>query len=208
MDRSQVDQIARDTLSMERSHREREVGWAYRHGQRTARLGLWLRRRLFPQREQWDDTLYAAACLHDCAKKAKVDHGAAGAARAVKLLQGVAQPQELSAIHDAILRHNKRGTAQNDVERLLQDADIIDHFGSIEVWLNVSYSVLSGSGPEMSLNFYKEELEKMAAELLPQFNFEVAKDIFLERVQYSREFAARLAVEGDGGVFQEELFQQ
>lgn len=206
MDRTQVDQIARDTLAMERSHREREVGWAYRHGQRTARLSLWLRRRLFPEREEWDDILYTAACLHDCAKKAKVDHGTAGAARAVKLLRGIVEPEMLPAIHDAILRHNKRGTAQNDVERLLQDADIIDHFGSIEVWLNVSYSVLSGSGPELGLNFYKEEFEKMVAELLPQFNFELAREIFVERVQYSREFAARLAVEADGGVFREELF--
>ncbi len=201
MERSQIDRIARETLMNERSHKEREVGWAYRHGDRTAVLALWLRELLFPERVEWDDALYAAAKLHDCAKTSKTDHGKAGAARAGKLLRGVVEAELLPVIQSAILKHNKRGGPSTEMEQLLQDADILDHFGSIEVWLNVSYSVLSGSGPEMSLEFYRTELDKMVEELLPQFNFEPARRVFLERVQYSRQFGERLAVEAAGGVY-------
>ena len=191
---------AQEYLSNTVSHARREPGWAYRHGLRTANLALWLRDRIFPGVSDMDDMLYTAALFHDCAKDDEADHGKAGAERARAYLEAIAGKDDLDTITHAILMHNKRGQPSTDLEKLLQDADIIDHFGTIEVWLNISYSVLGGEGPERSLAFYDTEWEPMIGELRSLFNFELSRAVFEERVRFNEEFTARFRIEATGGV--------
>jgi uncharacterized protein len=200
LDRNIALQNAKDILLQCQSHPRREPGWAYRHGMRTANLALWLRERLFPEITQMDDILYAAALFHDCAKDDETDHAEAGSIRAQQYLRGIVDEHDMPVVSHAIFMHNKRGQESTDLEKLLQDADIIDHFGTIEVWLNISYSVLGGEGPERSLMFYETEWEKMVAELRTLFNFELSTKVYNDRIAYNDEFIRRLKVESMGGV--------
>ena len=192
---------AKKTLLGMRAHGRREPGWAYRHGYRTANLALWLRDRIFPAAQQMDDMLYAAALFHACAKDDEQDHAAAGAIRAAGYLGGIVPEDDMPTVTHAIHMHNKRGQPGTDLEKLLQDADIIDHFGAIEVWLNVSYSVLGGEGPERSLQFYDTEWEPMVAELDGLLNFDLSRAVYRERIAYNNDFIRRLRIEAEGGVY-------
>jgi uncharacterized protein len=200
MDREKALVKAREALLGMVSHERREPGWAYRHGLRTANLSLWLRNKLFPEEKWMDDLLYAAGLFHDCAKDDEEDHAAAGAVRAVDYLEGIAEAKDIPVIEHAIHMHNKRDEPGTDLEKILQDADIIDHFGTIEVWLNVSYSVLGGEGPERSLEFYDHYWNGMIKELREMLNFDLSKAIFDDRIRFNNEFVARLRVESEGGV--------
>jgi uncharacterized protein len=200
LDKKRACEKAKEIMMQMISHERREPGWAFRHGMRTANLALWLRARLFPADAWMDDTLYAAALFHDCAKDDEADHGAAGAERAMEYLRGIAEDQILPIVKSAIHAHNKRGEPCSELEKLLQDADIIDHFGTIEVWLNVSYSVLGGEGPERSLDFYDHYWDGTVRDLRGLLNFDLARSIFDDRVCFNNEFAARLRVESAGGV--------
>lgn len=200
MDRSKAQDKAREVLLDIVSHERREPGWAYRHGLRTANLALWLRERLFPGEERMDDLLYAAGLFHDCAKDDVEDHAAAGALRAAAYMEGIAEARDIPVVVRAIHMHNKRNEPSTDLEKILQDADIIDHFGTIEVWLNVSYSVLGGEGPERSLDFYDNYWDGMVKELREMLNFDLSKAIFDDRIRFNNEFVTRLRVESEGGV--------
>lgn len=189
------------------SHDRREPGWPYRHGLRTANLALWLREKLFPDQWDMDDILYAAALFHDCAKDDGDDHAEAGARRAAEYLRGIVADDDMPAVTRAIRLHNKRGQPCMDQEKLLQDADIIDHFGTIEVWLNVSYSVLGGEGPERSLKFYDTEWRAMVGELRALLNYELSKVIYDDRIAYNDSFIVRLREESEGRVFEPERFR-
>jgi uncharacterized protein len=191
---------AREIMLEAKSHDRREPGWAYRHGLRTANLALWLRNRIFPERTEYDDILYVAGLFHDCAKDDERDHGEAGAERAAEYLRGIVAADDMPIVTHAIFNHNKRGTESTDLEKILQDADIIDHFGTIEVWLNVSYSVLGGEGPERSLEFYNTDWAAMVVELRGLLNFELSKTIYNDRIAYNEEFIRRLKIESTGGV--------
>ena len=202
IDRDALRECARAALEPVKSHPYRETGWAYRHGWRTAALAIWLRGQLLPQETELDDVLYAAGLFHDCAKDDEADHAAAGSRRVVELLDGIELSGLLPAVTQAIYRHNKRQRDEyTAAEKILQDADIIDHFGTIEIWLNTSYSVLSGSGPEVSTAFYREGWQGMIDDLRGQFNYELSRRIFEDRISYNEEYIRRLAVESVGGVY-------
>lgn len=201
IDRQKVQNKAKEILLTMQSHPRREPGWAYRHGWRTANLALWLRERLFPARMDMDDLLYTAALFHDCAKDDETDHAEAGSVRANDYLQGIVPVEDMPFVTEAIFMHNKRGTECSDMDTVLQDADIIDHFGTIEVWLNVSYSVLGGEGPERSLEFYDTEWASMIDELRGLFNFSLSRAVFDDRIAYNNEFVNRLKIEVAGGVY-------
>ena len=201
LDRVAALRKAEQLLADVRSHPRREKGWAFRHGSRTANLSLWLRERLFPGEDRMDDVLYAAALFHDCAKDEGVDHAEAGAARAKATLSRLLGKQELGLALRAIAQHDKRLGEHSDLERILQDADVLDHFGAIEVWLNVSYSVFGGEGPECALDFYACEWASTVECLRSALNFDLSRQVFDERVAFSDAWRRRLEVESTGGVF-------
>jgi uncharacterized protein len=200
MDREKTLEKAREVLEKTISHSRREPGWAYRHGWRTANLALWLRERIFPDEAVMDDTLYVAGLFHDCAKDDESDHAKAGADRAVEYLSGLVLETDLPEVLQAIYKHNKRGEPSTDLEKVLQDADIIDHFGTIEIWLSTSYSVLGGEGPERSLAFYDSEWTPMVEEIRGLLNFDLFRSVFEGRIAYNNAFIRRFRMEAAGGV--------
>ncbi|MDD4796353.1 MAG: HD domain-containing protein [Eubacteriales bacterium] len=202
MDREQLLDIARREMAQQVSHQEREPGWVLRHGSGTARLALELRKALLPADGDIDDTLYAAALFHDCGKYADAHqaHAQAGSQRARQLLAGVVQAQELDVICHAILVHDKRkAQPYTQLEYLLQDADILDHMGSIEIWLNFNYSARTGRDAAFSAEFYESrEFRDMTDMNRSLLNYSQSVIAFQEKLEFALLFAERFRRECDG----------
>jgi len=191
MDIAKIEQVARDAMEQRQDPREREPGWLYYHGRRTAKLALWLCNDLGSGADR--DTLYAGGLFHDIGKGAD-DHHRAGADRARKLLKGMCAPEELDAVCDIVARHCLR-THTPDLSEpvmIVQDADVLDHFGVIEPWLAFYWSGRHGESFNDHVRFKAGEgsifhRRKMRSML----NYEPAKRMFDERLAFEEEFFAR-----------------
>ena len=137
MDFDRLTAIAEKNIKGRRSHRERELGFTYYHGQRVARGVIALRKRVTDD-DSHDDLLRCAAMFHDVGKGFTV-HGAAGAEMTRYLLKDELSEAEMNEVCRLIYAHERRapGTDEWDLwAQLLQDADLLDHFGTMETWLN------------------------------------------------------------------------
>ena len=200
MDFERLDAIARKAMAKRKSHFEREMGAAYFHGQRVAMGALALRRRL-TEDASMDDVLRAAAMFHDVGKGIE-PHDETGAALARELLRDEMTGEELAMVCRLIREHDRRrpGTEENTLfERILQDADILDHYGSQGVWLSCTYYVYHGQQEMAQMPvFYEtdwpEQIEKHRALL----NFPESQRIFDEKCRFEAAVARRMAEEAKG----------
>ena len=203
MDFDRLNELAFSLMGRRKAHHERETGFIYEHGQRVANLSLELRRRLFPDDASFDDVLRCAAIFHDLGKGVG-EHGHTGALLARDALKDLLTGDELDVVCDLIRVHNKRRPDDESVSpaaRLLQDADVLDHFGSCEVWLNVSYSRYLNQNFRESLAFYKEQWPDEVRKCRESLNFELSKVIFDDKIAFSNLYAARLEKESRGEIF-------
>lgn len=201
MNRDVVDEIAQKSMGWRKAHLSREQGYIYRHGRRVARLSLHLRRRLFPDRLGMDDRLYAGALFHDLAKGIE-PHAETGAMLAESLLREACTPEELETIAAIIRGHNDRGRDELPFYvKIVQDADILDHFGTQEIWLNFVHQAYDEKGPEEAVSYWKsKEYAEYAARSRTKLNYELSKQIFDEKDEFHRAFARRFESDQDGGL--------
>lgn len=201
MDREQVEQIAHQAMSRRKAHLHREKGFVYRHGKRVAELSLNLRRRLFPGDGSLDECLHAGALFHDVTKGIE-PHAQTGALLAESLLRQVCTPEELEIVLRIIREHNRRGQAEAPFYvKIVQDADILDHFGTQEIWLNFMHQAYDESGPEESVAYWaSEDYANYLAKSRFELNYERSRKIFDEKEVFRRQFAERFALESLGGI--------
>jgi uncharacterized protein len=191
MDIVQIEKIAREQMADRRDIREREPGWTYYHCRRTARIAL----RLCDELEirSGRDEIYAGALFHDVGKGAE-DHHLAGEAAARGLLRDLCTPGELDAVCDIVGKHclRKEAAEFSDAVRVVQDADLLDHFGPIEPWLAFYWSGLHGETFDDHLRFKKGEgniARRRGMRAL--INYDAAKRMFDERLAWEEEFFSR-----------------
>lgn len=191
MDIDKIEQIARDNMVGRREPQEREPGWLYHHGRRTARLALWLCGELNASADR--DTLYAAGLFHDIGKGSD-NHNQAGADLTRKLLKHLCTADELNAVCDIVLKHCLRTHTPelSEAVMIVQDADVLDHFGPIEPWLAFYWHGMRGESFNDHLRFKTGEgsvfnRRKMRAAL----NYDDSKRMFDERIAYEEEFFSR-----------------
>ena len=117
----------------------REPGWILYHGQRTGKLAVLLAGKLKCQIDC--DILYTAGLFHDIGKGNDL-HNEVGANLTRNLLSGIVTSTELDTICDVIRYHNQREKSDSfsDYVKLVQDADLIDHVGLIDVWMAFYWS--------------------------------------------------------------------
>lgn len=139
-----------------------EPGYRFLHGMRTAHLADELARREGLRDHIRTDALFLAGLFHDvgkCTASSESDHAEAGADRVRFLLRGKLEPEGIDVVQRAIRWHNKREHYPDDLPvegLLLQDADLLDHFGATEIWL-ISYRVAArGGGAKDFLADYRE----------------------------------------------------
>src|SRR5690606_1118348 len=131
---------ARTTMGKRKSHLRREKGFIYYHCQRVANLSLNLRKQLYPDQAAMDDIMYVGALFHDVTKGIEPHHET-GVHLVKQLLQEECKVDELEIVATIIAQHNNRHLQELPYYiKIVQDADILDHFGSMEIWLKFIYS--------------------------------------------------------------------
>jgi len=201
IDRHAILDIARLTMAARKGLLTREVGYLLHHGQRTAEIALRLCEVIDNNEEVNGDILYAAALFHDIGKGIN-PHAETGAELARTLLSEVCSPVECEQIASLIRQHNKRAQQQTPLAAgILQDADILDHFGAQAVWLCCLYNGYTEKGPHGALAYYESEenalyLQRSRALL----NYDYSREVFDRRLEVEQSFFKRFREEMDGAL--------
>lgn len=202
MDLQLIKARALENLGRRKAHKRRETGFIYYHGERTAKLVISLRKLVLPEDSSMDDILQAAALFHDVAKGIE-PHSKHGAVLTGEMLQDLCSREELDKITELIRLHTSRMKGNcDDYARLLQDADLLDHFGSIELWMGISYAAGEDWNIDKLLDFYNGEFVEIAAKNRSLINYEVSKSIFDEKIDFTHRFAERISIENKGGIIE------
>ena len=199
MNLEEIRKLAFKHMGKRKSHPYREQGFIYYHGQRVGEIALHLRKRIFPQQSKFDDVILIASWFHDLGKGIE-PHWEYGALLAREILAPYCKPAELEQIVEIIGSHTlrKQGASYPEYVKLVQDGDILDHFGTVEIWMNFLHNAHSEGTMFDSVRFYKEEYSKHAQTVRQLLNYSESVEIFDEKDQFVREFAARLEVEARG----------
>lgn len=185
-----------------RSHLEREPGYIYHHGIRTANLAGEIIGKVQGKKTVFDPVLYTGALFHDVGKGFAA-HNEAGAVAARSLLDGVCGPADLDRISDIVKYHciRKNGLDLDGEILAVQDADMIDHFGAQEIWLSIYYQAYShGSQHDLIEYWDTDNFRERTAKLRGLLNFDISRSIFDDRVDFQESFLSRFKLENDGKV--------
>jgi uncharacterized protein len=199
MDLQQIRKIAVDNMATRRSHLEREPGYVYHHGLRTANLAIELMARIGAPPDD-DPVLFAGALFHDVGKGFSAHHET-GADIANSLLADVCSSVELDRICDIVRYHciRKQGLDLDNGILAVQDADMIDHFGTQEIWINFHFRAYNHENQGDAIEFWdSDNFRKQTARLRELLNFDISKSIYDDRVDFQDRFLSRLKLESAG----------
>jgi len=200
MNRKKCIQIARKVMGNKRVNSARQRGYTFHHGLRVARLTLELCRQIPEPLEVSEKLLFVAALFHDV-EKGREPHADHGAAAIRRLLAGQLTEEQLAAAGRVIREHNRRKNSRScwAASRIVQDADMLDHFGSHGIWLCLHYSAAHGRADRETLTYYNSAKHQAYRDKSRKaLNFEISRLSFDRRIAVERQFMDRLAEEADG----------
>lgn len=188
VDSKQILAAAFEAMGRRRDNRFRETGFIYYHGVRVARIALSLRADLGMDPDG-DDILFAAGVFHDLGKGSR-DHHLVGADSVRPLLKPFFEIDELDEISEIITCHNERGHPEySDEIKIIQDADILDHYGAIGVWMQFVYSGIADENIFDCLAFWKGEIHRgLIDESRRGINYDVSRRRFERRLEVMQRF--------------------
>jgi uncharacterized protein len=201
MDLPALQALAEQLLKRRKAHIDREKGSIYYHGQRVARTALLLRERIFPEDDSRDGILTAAAWFHDVGKDVG-PHARTGAVLARALLAEHCTPEELDEICALILLHHENNCSP--WVKLLQDADLIDHFGTQGIWIQFARDLACEGSPADTLAYIRTDWAAFCAKHRARLNYSLSTEIYDEKIAYMNAFFARLRIESEGGIVEPE----
>lgn len=203
MDFEMLDRLAADLMVKRKAHLERELGSVYYHGKRTARLVLALRERVLPGDAQYDESLRLAAMFHDLGKgiEPHARYGAALFREAVRDLLPAEQVAQAARLIESHCDRRPDEPAHDLPARLLQDADLLDHLGVYEIWMNFNYNAHHGLSMEDALAYYQEHLEPFIARHRKMLNFPQSVRVYDDKCAFIRAFVRRMEVEARGEIY-------
>ncbi len=181
-----------------------EPGYRFNHGVRTAHLAARICKEEGLEGSVNHRVLFLSCLLHDLGKSGiseNRDHAKIGAAKAALLLDGEVETYEREAIREAIFWHNKREEAPRDLSlegHLLQDADLLDHFGALEVWI-LSYRVILDEGAIGDLSKAYRGASGWRRYALSNLRFSFSENEMRRRMRIGSRFIRALELEAVGG---------
>jgi uncharacterized protein len=203
MDFRRLEEIAENFMKNRRFHQYRELGSVYYHGARVAQ-GILQLREMITDDAGHDDILRCAAMFHDIAKGMK-PHSYYGAILTRDILRGELTAYELDEVCRLILAHGDRRPARefHDIwVWLIQDADVLDHVGTGEIWMSCNYSAYRQKPITDMRDWYINGFDGEMSKYRSRLNFDVSREIFDSKVEFERQFIRRLMVESMGGYFE------
>lgn len=166
----------------------REPGWLYYHGIRTANISLKLNKFLKANVDKF--IIYSGAIFHDIGK-GEDPHNETGANMIKNLLNKKIEDIKLDKITSIIKYHCQRNLSDQlrIEEKIVQDADLLDHVGIIVPWLAFYWSGAYNETIHQHLAFKKsEENHKYRTGMRKGLNFDVSIRIFDERIEFEDDF--------------------
>ena len=206
MDFDRLNEIAWKLMKHRKAHPEREAGSIYDHGQRVAKLVIALRREVAPEDESMDDILRLAGMFHDIGKGIE-PHAAFGAPIMKQAVNGIVTEEEAEAAARLIEAHCDRRPEEpvHDLwERLIQDADLLDHIGTYNIWMDIQYCAYKGMNVLEEAEFLRSKVENYADYHRTKLNFDVSRRIYDDRIEFYLEFARRFQTEAQGEIYRAE----
>ncbi|HHU62303.1 MAG: HD domain-containing protein [Bacillota bacterium] len=204
MDLDKIAVFARELMINRCSHINREQGYIYFHGQRVGQIALQLRNLIFPRTVEFDEVILVGSWFHDLGKGIE-PHWESGAVLVGDLLSEHCSPDELTKIKEIVVGHTLRKEREYPFYvQLVQDADILDHFGTQDIWLNFTRCGYTRKGMDDSLRFYDEVYDEQMNKIRSLLNFEESLEFFDEKDRFLREFIERFRAEGKGKLIKKE----
>jgi uncharacterized protein len=201
MNIEKINEIAFKTMSRRKSHLQREKGFIYYHGQRVAKMSINLRKDLFPNDLLMDEIIYIGALFHDVTKGIE-PHNKTGAHLVKSLLEHECSREDLDKISNIIEHHNARNN--DDLPfyiKIVQDADILDHFGSLEIWLKFMYSAHKEENVFDAIRLWDSEEHKSYLDSSRKaLNYDLSKRIFDRKIEFETQFQDRFKLECNGDI--------
>ena len=201
MDRAQLEKI----LQKELAGKEDIAGrgeWTLDHCLRTARLAVTLRK-LVDEPQQLDDLIFAAGLFHDVAHDSVAHelHEQAGARRTCELLTGVLPSDFLSEVAAVIAVHDDRrpDDGRSAAVHLVQDADMLDHFGTPRIWAAFSYAARHGISFTESLK-HLDDFQRKRLWYGTLLHYDVSRRELFRRLDYEAQFTERAGTESRGEI--------
>jgi uncharacterized protein len=197
MDIDAITHLAFQTFGTKKSHSDREKGYTFFHGQRVAKLAITLRQLLLPDNTSKDAIIYVGALFHD-AEKGNEPHNETGAALVQRLLPAYYSSQEVVTIAEIVRQHNQRDGTHDPFIQLVQDADVLDHEGTLGLWLLFSVTASIGESVPHAIEFWVRQRKDDT--IAPKLNYELSRKIFSSRRAYYDSVLERLAQEANGDI--------
>ena len=185
-----IEKIAHANMAHRRTE-SRAPGWILYHGQRTGKIAVTLARKLNINVDI--DVLYIAGLFHDVGKGGEPHH-IIGADLTEKLLKKAVTKSALKNICDAVRNHNQRDSSENfpDFVKLVQDADLIDHVGLIDVWMSFYLSGHRGDSFHDYIEYLNGDERKGSFEFIKtHLNYVLSRRIFEERENMGDDLLSR-----------------
>lgn len=197
MNLQKISEIAAREMKTKASHPFKEPGNKYYHGQRTAEI---IRQLCSKLRYTGNiETLTAAAWFHDICN-GEEHHEIKGADKTFLLLQGLCSEAELKDILRIISVHDSRTKPSLETDEMIhQDADLLDHFGTFEVWNYFQYALKEKMSMTEAACLLLDDSKFSSSENI--IHFEISKKIYQERRNYVKAFAERMLKESKGEIY-------
>lgn len=161
-----------------------------------------LRKSLCSSDASKDDVIFVGALFHDVTKGIEPHHKT-GAQLIKTILYEECSEKELGEISEIIEFHNSRNREDLPFHiKIIQDADILDHFGTLEVWLKFMYSAHKEENVFDAIRLWNstENLEYIRA-AKESLNFELSKEIFDKRIEFVTLFQKQFKKECYGNLY-------
>ncbi|NMA61728.1 MAG: HD domain-containing protein [Firmicutes bacterium] len=198
VDLDQIQKVAFETMGHRQVNPQREPGYIYYHGQRVGKIALQLRELIFPFQDQDDGVILVGGWFHDVGKGIE-PHWEYGALLVERILGEHCSVDQLEQIREIVGNHTLRKEKEYPhYVQLVQDGDILDHFGSQEIWLNFWHTAYHKQNLDYALEFYETRYQKQVVKVRELLNFEESVEFFNEKDRFVRSFVERLRKEGMG----------
>jgi len=201
MNFERLEKLAFHYMGNKKSHLDREIGAAFYHGKRVSQSVVELRKAVFPDNDSMDEILRCAGLFHDIGKGLE-PHNHSGAVLVRDLLKNELTAEEIDKVCYLIEVHDDRQPESDTYDwcaKLLQDADLVDHFGGQGVWLTCVYGAFTNCGS------MKDVVEYQFSEGLPSaeensklLNYAYSREVMRDKVNFERQVYERFAVECQG----------
>jgi uncharacterized protein len=188
MEIDRIEAVAEAEMASRQDLRYREPGWILHHGKRTGHIARHLLHTL--GLNVCPNTVYVAGLFHDIGK-GQDRHNEVGARRCRELLSDLVPADTLGVICDTVESHHKRKKSDSfsDCTKLVQDADLIDHVGLIDIWMAFYWSGSRRESIHDHIAWFKgDESRRWRGYMRNHLNFDVSRQILEDRIEKSDRF--------------------